>query len=64
MKHVRFSAAKTALVLALTFGGCLTGCVMLAAAALIEGSLFDFSATTWRGYSSIVFLGLDRKSVV
>ena len=44
--------------LALTFGGCLTGWAMLTLAALAEGSLFDFAATTWRGYTSIVFLGL------
>ena len=44
--------------LALTFGGCLTGWAMLTVAALVEGSLFDFAATTWRGYWSIVFLGL------
>lgn len=44
--------------LALTFGGCFTGWLMLTAAALIDGSLFALSATTWRGWSSIVFLGL------
>ena len=51
-------AGETLSPLALTFGGCLTGCIMLAVAALLEGSLFDFAATTWRGYTSIVFLGL------
>ena len=49
---------KTLSPLALTFGGCLTGWAMLSVAALCDGSLFDFTATTWRGYSSIVFLGL------
>ncbi len=44
--------------LALTFGGCLTGWLMLTAAALADGSLFALSATTWRGWSSIVFLGV------
>ena len=44
--------------LALTFGACLTGWLMLTAAALVDGSLFALGATTWRGWSSIVFLGL------
>lgn len=44
--------------LALTFGGCLTGWLMLTAAALADGSLFALSATTWRGWSGIVFLGV------
>jgi len=44
--------------LAMTFGGCLTGWLMLTAAALIDGSLFALGATTWRGWASIVFLGL------
>ena len=44
--------------LAMTFGGCLCGWLMLTLAALGEGSLFDFSATTWRGWSSIAFLGV------
>ena len=44
--------------LAMTFGGCLTGYLMLTAAALAQGSLFDFAAASWRGVSSIVFLGL------
>lgn len=44
--------------LALTFGGCLTGWLMLTAAALADGSLFALGATTWRGWSGIVFLGL------
>ena len=44
--------------LAMTFGGCLTGWAMLTAAALADGSLFALSATTWRGGSAIVFLGV------
>jgi len=48
----RFSA------LAMTFGGCLTGWLMLTAAALADGELFAFAATTWRGWTSIAFLGL------
>lgn len=44
--------------LALTFGGCLTGWLMLTAAALADGSLFALSATSWRGWSGIVFLGV------
>ncbi len=44
--------------LAMTFGGCLSGWVMLTVAALIDGSLFAFSAMTWKGWSSIAFLGL------
>ena len=44
--------------LAMTFGGCLTGWLMLTAAALVDGSLLALAATTWRGWSSIVFLGV------
>ena len=44
--------------LAMTFGGCLAGWLMLTACALAEGSLFDFSAATWRAPASIAFLGL------
>ena len=44
--------------LAMTFGGCLSGWLMLTAAALADGSLLTLSATTWRGWSSIVFLGV------
>ncbi|WP_301103371.1 DMT family transporter [Propionivibrio sp.] len=44
--------------LALAFGGCFTGWLMLTATALINGSLFVLGATTWRGWSSIIFLGL------
>lgn len=44
--------------LALTFGGCLTGWLMLTAAALADGSLLALAATTWRGWTSIVFLGV------
>jgi drug/metabolite transporter (DMT)-like permease len=44
--------------LALTFGGCFTGWLMLTAAALADGSLFALQAMSWRGGSGIVFLGL------
>jgi drug/metabolite transporter (DMT)-like permease len=44
--------------LAMTFGGCFTGWLMLTAAALAEGSLFAFAGATWRGAASVVFLGL------
>ena len=44
--------------LAMTFGGCFTGWLMLTAAALVDGTLFSFSGMTWRGASGIVFLGL------
>ena len=44
--------------LAMTFGGCLTGWVMLTAAALVDGTLFNLSAMTWRGVSGIAFLGV------
>ncbi len=44
--------------LAMTFGGCLAGWLMLTACALGEGSLFDFSTVTWRAPLSIAFLGL------
>lgn len=44
--------------LALTFGACCTGWLMLTTAALLDGSLFSFAGLSWRGASSIVFLGL------
>lgn len=44
--------------LAMTFGGCLAGWIMLTICALAEGSLFDFTAATWRAPMSIAFLGL------
>lgn len=44
--------------LAMTFGGCFTGWLMLTAAALADGSLFAFSGITWKAGASIVFLGL------
>ncbi|MCB1941713.1 MAG: DMT family transporter [Candidatus Accumulibacter sp.] len=44
--------------LAMTFGASVTGWLMLTLAALLQGSLFAMTATTWRGWSSIVFLGL------
>ena len=49
--------------LAMTFGGCLAGWVMLTICALVEGSLFDFSAATWRAPTSIAFLGLFGTAV-
>ena len=52
------ASGQTLSPLALTFGGCLTGWALLTLAALVDGSLFEFSAASWRGYSSIVFLGL------
>lgn len=44
--------------LAMTFGASVTGWLMLTLAALLQGSLFAMAATTWRGWSAIVFLGL------
>ena len=44
--------------LAMTFGGCVTGWLMLTAAALIDGTLFSFAHMTWRSASSIAFLSL------
>ena len=44
--------------LALTFGACLCGWAMLTLAALLEGSLFELTALSWRGASGIAFLGL------
>ena len=49
--------------LAMTFGGCLVGWLMLTLGALADGSLFDFSATTWRAPVSIAFLGLFGTAV-
>jgi drug/metabolite transporter (DMT)-like permease len=49
--------------LAMTFGGCLTGWLMLTVAALIEGRLFALAATSWSGWASIVFLGLFGTAV-
>ncbi len=44
--------------LAMSFGACVLGWIPLTACALAEGSLFDFSAATWRAPASIAFLGL------
>ncbi|MEI7429702.1 MAG: DMT family transporter [Betaproteobacteria bacterium] len=44
--------------LAMTFGGCFSGWLMLTVLALADGSLFSFSGATWRGISSVIFLGL------
>lgn len=50
--------ARECSALAMTFGACLAGWLMLTAAALADGSLFALGATSSRGVSSIVFLGL------
>jgi drug/metabolite transporter (DMT)-like permease len=52
------SATKVMTPLAATFGAALTGWLMLTAAALLDGSLFALSALSWKGASSIAFLGL------
>lgn len=44
--------------LALAFGGCLCGWIMLTVAALAEGSLFALDRLSWVGTTSIVFLGV------
>lgn len=44
--------------LAMTFGASLTGWAMLTVAALFDGSLFALAETSWRGWASIIFLGL------
>jgi drug/metabolite transporter (DMT)-like permease len=44
--------------LAMTFGACLSGWLMLTFLALADGSLFSFSNVTWRGITSVFFLGL------
>jgi len=44
--------------LAMTFGGCLIGWIMLTVGAALTGSLFDVSAVTWRAPLSIGFLGV------
>ncbi len=44
--------------LAMTFGGCFTGWLMLTAAALVNGSLFAFEGVTWHGWSSLIFLAV------
>jgi len=53
----RYCAARFS-ALAMTFGACFTGWLMLTAAALADGSLFAFGAMSWRGWTSIVFLAL------
>ena len=52
------SATKLMSPLAATFGAALTGWAMLTLAALVDGSLFALSALSWKGVSSIAFLGL------
>ncbi len=49
--------------LAMTFGGCLAGWLLLTAGALINGSLFDIAATTWRTPASIGFLAIFGTAV-
>lgn len=49
--------------LAMTFGGCLIGWLLLTVCALADGSLFDFSAATWRAPTGIAFLGLFGTAV-
>lgn len=44
--------------LAMTFGACFSGWLMLTATALIDGSLFALDGLGWRGESAIVFLGV------
>jgi len=44
--------------LAMTFGACFTGWLMLTIAALAQGALFVLGDLSWRGESAIVFLGL------
>ena len=44
--------------LAMTFGGCLAGWLMLSGIALAQGQLFDLQRLRWDGAASIVFLGL------
>ena len=52
------TATKTMTPLAATFGAALTGWLMLTLAALVDGSLFALAALSWKGASSIAFLGL------
>lgn len=49
---------RTLSPLAMTFGASLTGWAMLTLAALLQGSLFSLAETSWRGWSSVIFLGL------
>jgi drug/metabolite transporter (DMT)-like permease len=51
-------ATRTMSPLAATFGASLTGWAMLTVAALVDGSLFSLAQLSWRGASSVVFLGL------
>ena len=52
------SATRLMTPLAATFGAALTGWLMLTLAALVDGSLFALAALSWKGASSIAFLGL------
>lgn len=49
--------------LEMAFGGCLTGWMMLTALALYGGTLFAFDYLTWRGISSIMFLGIFGSAI-
>lgn len=51
------SATKLMTPLAATFGAALTGWAMHTVAALIDGSLFALAGLSWKGASSIAFLG-------
>lgn len=57
------SATKVMTPLAATFGAALTGWLMLTLAALFDGSLFTLGALSWKGMTSIVFLGLFGTAV-
>ena len=52
------TATKVMTPLAATFGAALTGWAMLTIAALFDGSLFALQHVSWKGASSIAFLGL------
>ncbi len=52
----QFSARFTPL--AMTFGACLCGWLMLTFAALFDGSLFALDGLGWKGASGIFFLGI------
>ena len=52
----RYSKRYSAL--AMTFGACFCGWVMLTSAALAQGTLFALGDLGWRGASAIIFLGV------
>lgn len=49
--------------LEMAFGGCFTGWLMVTALALYGGTLFAFDQLTWRGISSILFLGIFGSAI-